>query len=126
MASSFEILCGIAILILILYYYFTSTFDFWKSRGVVGPKPIPFFGSTKDLILIKKSMAHFVKDIYENYKNEPMIGLYANRSPFLLLNDPELIKDILIRDFSKFANRGLGVFEKVSEIFTKSVKLNFN
>lgn len=115
MTSSFEILCGIAILFLALYYYFTSTFDFWKSRGVVGPKPIPFFGTMKDLILIKKSTAHFIKDIYENYKNEPMVGLYSKRSPFLLLNDPELIKDILIRDFSKFANRGLGVFEKVNE-----------
>lgn len=117
MTSSFEILCGIAILFLALYYYFTSTFDFWKSRGVVGPKPIPFFGTMKDLILIKKSTAHFIKDIYENYKNEPMVGLYSKRSPFLLLNDPELIKDILIRDFSKFANRGLGVFEKVNETY---------
>ncbi|NP_001035324.1 cytochrome P450 6AS5 [Apis mellifera] len=116
MASSFEILCGIAVLFLALYYYLTSTFDFWKSRGVVGPKPVPFFGTTKDLILVKKSTAHFVKDIYEKYKNEPMVGLYATRSPFLLLNDPELIKDILIRDFSKFANRGLGVFERTEPL----------
>lgn len=45
-----------------------------------------------------------------------MVGLYATRSPFLLLNDPELIKDILIRDFSKFANRGLGVFERTEPL----------
>ncbi|CAK9832943.1 Cytochrome P450 6a2 [Anthophora retusa] len=54
MASYFEIFCGVAALLLALYYYATSTFDFWKSRGVPSPQPLPFFGTSKDLMDFSK------------------------------------------------------------------------
>lgn len=28
-----------------LYIYFTWNFDYWKKRGVAGPRPIPFLGN---------------------------------------------------------------------------------
>ncbi|KOC58959.1 Cytochrome P450 6a2 [Habropoda laboriosa] len=116
MASYFEILCGVAALLLALYYYSTSTFDFWKNRGVVGPRPIPFFGTSKDLMFAKISVAEYTKNIYDKYKNEPLIGLYHGRLPLLILNDPEIIKDVLIRDFSKFSDRGTHTFEKTEPL----------
>ncbi|KZC12362.1 PREDICTED: cytochrome P450 6a2-like [Dufourea novaeangliae] len=116
MASYFEILCGVVVLLLALYYYCYSSYDFWKKRGVPGPKPLPFFGNTKDIMLIRMSMAHFVQDIYETYRHEPMVGLFMSRKPVLFLKDLDLIKDILIRDFSKFADRGFNVHEKTEPL----------
>lgn len=111
--SGFEILCGLAALLLAFYYYSTSTFDFWKSRGVRGPKPVFLFGNTIDLMFARISMVAYQQNLYKVYKNEPMIGLYMRRSPVLILKDPELIKDVMIRDFSKFADRGFAVHERV-------------
>lgn len=108
-----EILCGIAVVFLAFYYYFTSTFDFWKSRGVPGPRPIPLFGNIKDVILGKKAMGFYLKDLYNDYKDEPIIGIIIRRTPILVVKDPDLIKDILIKDFTKFADRGLQVHERV-------------
>jgi len=54
----FEILCGIVALILAVYYYLTSTFEFWKSRGVRGPRPIPGFGNFKDVLSTKISQKY--------------------------------------------------------------------
>ena len=116
MSNYFEILCGVAALLLAVYYYATSTFDFWKIRGVMGPRPLPFLGNIKEILFVRKSMPEYVKEIYDAYKNESMVGLYSRRSPFLILHEPELIKDVLIRDFSNFADRGIRVHEKVSEI----------
>lgn len=113
MASYFEILLAIAAVFLALYYYAVSNFDFWKKRGVAGPKPIPFFGNAKDLIFANVSLRHYIKTVYDQYKNEPMIGFYLMKKPNLILNDPELIKHVLIKDFSKFADRGTLVFERV-------------
>lgn len=110
----FEILCGIAAVILALYYFFTLTFDFWKSRGVRGPRPIPGFGTLKDVKLNRISGGEHVKELYKVYKDEPVIGIFSGKTPILIVKDLDLIKDVLIKDFSVFANRGFGkTFQKV-------------
>jgi len=111
--ESFEILCGIATVVLAIYYFLTSTFDFWKSRGVPGPRPIPGLGNFKDVMFTKKFAGDFVKEIYNTYKNEPLIGIFARKTPILIVKDLDLIKNVLIKDFSNFADRGLPSFKKV-------------
>lgn len=109
----FEILCGIAAVIIALYYFLTLNFDFWKSRGIRGPQPIPIFGNFKDMLFHKISPGDFVTEIYNAYKDEPMIGIFARTTPILIIKDPDLIKNVLIKDFSVFANRGIHTFDKV-------------
>lgn len=119
MATYFEIICGIIALFFAFYFYFTSTFDFWKVRGVPGPKPVPVFGNIKDVMLLRTSMCAYLKKLWEEYKDEPMVGIFTRKTPILILQDPELIKDVLIRDFSIFADRGIPVHEKVNELTGK-------
>lgn len=114
-AFEIEILCGIAAVALLLYYYLTNTYDFWKNRGVNGPKPSLLFGNMKSVLLGQQSNADFSKELYDEFKSEPVIGLYARKKPFLMVKDLDLIKDILIKDFSVFANRGQKMHEKVSQ-----------
>ncbi|XP_076545505.1 cytochrome P450 6a2-like [Osmia lignaria lignaria] len=116
MLGYFEILCGIAALLFAFYYYSTANFNYWKDRGVVGPKPLPFFGNTKDLMFATVSMPEFSKDVYLKYKDERIVGLFMQRSPVIFLKDPELIKDVLIKDFSKFSDRGFKVYEKTEPL----------
>jgi len=112
----FEILCGIAVIILAVYYYLTSTFNFWKSRGVRGPRPTPGFGTFKDIMRSRICGPDYVKKLYNAYKDEPMIGIFAGKTPILLVKDLDLIKDVLIKDFSLFANRGFPVFKKAEPL----------
>ena len=116
MASYVEIFFGIAAVFLALYYYFTSTFDFWKIRGVHGPTPIPLFGNVKDVMFTRICMSDYLRKLYEEYRNEPMIGMFMRKTPVLILRDPDLIKDVLIRDFSKFADRGGPVHDKMEPL----------
>lgn len=110
----FEILSGIAVIILTLYYFLTSTFDFWKTRGVRGPWPsVLGFGTFKDIMLSKISMSDYLTKVYNTYKDEPFIGIFVMKEPVLIIKDLDLIKDILVKDFIKFADRGLSTFEKV-------------
>jgi len=111
--AAFEILCGFTAVILILYYYLTSTFNFWKSRGIPGPRPIPGFGNFKDVILTNISLGDYLTKVYNAYKDEPLIGIFDRKTPILIVKDLDLIKDILIKDFAKFADRGFPIFEKV-------------
>jgi len=111
--QSFEILCGITAVVLAIYYFLTSTFDFWKSRGVSGPRPIPGMGNFKDVLFNKKFTGDYVKEIYDTYKNEPLIGIFMTKTPILIVKDLDLIKNILIKDFSDFADRGYPDLKKV-------------
>lgn len=101
----FETVGLLAAILFLLYYYSKSALDFWKKRGVKGPKPIPFLGNFKDVFLGKISVNDsFVKAYYE-FRDEPLIGMFSGHIPILLVKDPELMKDVLIKDFWKFADR---------------------
>ncbi|XP_078037570.1 cytochrome P450 6A1-like [Augochlora pura] len=114
--TGIEILCGIVVVLLLLYYYSTSTHNFWKKRGVPGPEPIPFFGNTVAVLFSRLSMGQYMREIYAKYKSEPMVGVFIRRSPLLILNDPELIKTVLIKDFTKFSDRGMTVNEQAEPL----------
>ncbi|KAF7397254.1 hypothetical protein HZH68_008476 [Vespula germanica] len=118
MAGMFEILSGLAMIILLLYYYLTSNFDFWKVRGVKGPRPIPLFGNTKDVIFQKKILAQYLEELclLPCYKDEPYIGIFVRNTPILILKDPILIKDVLIKDFTSFSERHTSVTKKVEPL----------
>lgn len=118
-----EILGGLTAFLVAGYYYLTSTFNFWQSRGVTGPKPIPLYGNFKDIMFGKLSIPDFVRREYEKYSDEPMFGVFASRSPILIINDAELIKEVLIKHFSSFANRGIRIFEKIEPLSANLVNL---
>ncbi|XP_033326762.2 putative cytochrome P450 6a14 [Megalopta genalis] len=106
MATNLEIFFGVAAVLVAIYYYFTVHFDFWNVRGVPGPKPVPFFGNIMAPMFGKLSFPEFLIALRKRYKDEPMVGIIIRRTPNLIVQDPDLIKDILIKDFPKFADRG--------------------
>ncbi|XP_063626584.1 cytochrome P450 6B5-like [Cydia splendana] len=89
-----------------LYYHFTKYNNYWNERNVVGPKPTFFFGNIKDAVLRRKPIGHVFKDIYDMYPEEKVVGMFVMRSPELLVRDLDVIKNILIKDFDIFVNRG--------------------
>ncbi|XP_013140373.1 PREDICTED: cytochrome P450 6B1-like [Papilio polytes] len=100
-------LVSVATLFTVLYFYFTRTFDYWKKRIVAGPKPLPFFGNLKDSFLRRKSIIMVYSSIYETFPNEKVVGIYRMTTPCLLLRDLDVIKNVMIKDFELFADRGI-------------------
>ncbi|KPJ04482.1 Cytochrome P450 6B1 [Papilio xuthus] len=105
-------LVTIAALLATLYYYFTRTFDYWKKRNVVGPKPLPFFGNLKDSFLRKTSLIVLNKNIYNAYPEEKVVGIYRMTTPTLLVRDLDIIKHVLVKDFEQFIDRGVEFSDK--------------
>ena len=107
----------LAVLALVaFYYYLTSTYTYWESRGIKGPKPYPMFGTFFLMIRGKLSVGDYLHDTYKTYKNEKFTGIYRRREPILVVNDLNFIRDILIKDFSKFVDRGTLLHEKVEPL----------
>ena len=111
--ATFETLCGFIALLLALYYLLKPP-NFWEKNKIPGPKPIPVFGNAFPTAIGRISLGDHITHYYKQYKHERVFGGYFQTEHLLVINDPDLIKTVLIKDFSKFANRGLRVNEKVN------------
>ncbi|CAG9838967.1 unnamed protein product [Diabrotica balteata] len=88
------------------YKYFTRKFDYWKVRGVRGPKPVPFFGSLYEVATLKITLSDLIKKLY-NENDGDYFGIFVFDKPVLVIKSPKLIKDILIKNYDIFADRSV-------------------
>ncbi|CAL7949196.1 unnamed protein product [Xylocopa violacea] len=93
----------------VLYCFLTSTFDFWERRGVSFRKPTVLFGNFAPMLLFRKSLPEGIQEMYEWFKDERYFGAFRVRSPVLILRDPELVKNVCVKNFACFLNRGIPV-----------------
>lgn len=89
----------------ILYGYFKYSFQYWKSKNVPFDEPSIPFGNLKDK---RPTQIHFSEYFYNKYKNKgcKLCGMYFFARPLAILLDLDLIKDVLIKDFAYFPERG--------------------
>lgn len=111
-----DFIIGLSAVLIGIYIYDVYKHSYWKRRNIPGPKPVPIFGNFMEQILGKSSVHEKFRDLYLIWKNEPFIGIYISIHPCLLINDPELIKQILVKDFNDFPQRGFLFNEKVDPL----------
>ncbi|XP_065214600.1 cytochrome P450 6k1-like isoform X3 [Planococcus citri] len=92
--------------VLYLYWYLKKTYSFFEQHGIPYIKPTPLFGNMTDVILLRKSMAEGFADLYKKLEPHRFAGVFFGTKPMILIRDPDLIKDIWIKDFAYFSDRG--------------------
>ena len=98
--------------LLFLYWYGTRGFAALKKLNVPGPKPIPFFGN---FLEAKKYGGLHLMHLDYLKKYGKVFAICLGGKPSLVVADPELLKQIMIKDFPNFTNRYIiqrGVFDK--------------
>ena len=92
----------LTIVVLFIYWSGTRGFANLKKLNVPGPKPLPFLGNM--LELKKYGALHLLHlDYFKKYGKVFTISLGGK--PSLVVGDPELLKQIMIKDFPHFRNR---------------------
>ncbi|CAG2103506.1 unnamed protein product [Medioppia subpectinata] len=81
--------------------FLTKNYKFWTSRGINGPKPIVLFGTFYQNFF--KPMTEVAVDNSTKYGK--VYGGFFGTRPFLMISDPKLVKEIMIKDFHLFADR---------------------
>lgn len=90
------------LVVLFLYWYGTRGFANLKKLNVPGPKPIPFIGNF--LEARKYDGIHLMHLDYMK-KYGKVFAICLGEKPALVVADPELLKQIMIKDFPNFRNR---------------------
>lgn len=91
----------------LIYYYLTSTYDTWERLRVPYIKPELIYGNMKEIALFKRSQSQVFTDFYYFFKRSgnKFGGVFELRNPVLLICSPELVKDVLVKNFPHFHDR---------------------
>lgn len=102
----------VAIIIGLVYFWIRKKFSFFADNGFLSETPVfptgNLKGVGKDIHVSQR-----IKQLYEKFKNKaPVFGMYFSVSKVVVITDLELVKNVLVRDFGAFHNRGVFFNEK--------------
>jgi len=108
----------IGLLILICAYFIykrrASYKNYFKEMGIAYIEPKLLLGNTGDLFWKRHSMPAYIQSMYKQFPNERLFGFFEFGQPMVMLRDPELIKQITIKDFEYFEDHST-FFEQNSD-----------
>lgn len=94
------------------YFFLKKKFSYFEENLIPHIKPTWPLGNIGE-IGKTKNMVEVIRDIYEKGKEKDVIaGFYSLTSPILIITDLELIKQITVKEFNNFTDRGLFANEK--------------
>lgn len=92
-----------AIVFIVIYLYYEYYKSYWSKRNVPVLGFAKFYSASLNVLLTRKNIADTLKQLYDENKTR-FLGFFVFNQPILIVNDPELIKQIIISDFSKFSD----------------------
>ena len=87
---------GIISIISWLFYYIKQKQSYWEKQGVKGPKPLFLLGN----VGFSKPITDNLIDDYTKYGK--VYGTYQGTNPHLVVGEPELLRQICVKDFHIF------------------------
>lgn len=87
----------VAVLAAGLYWALRWRYSTWKRKGVPGPRPIIF--TIPKVLLGQENVGDIADRLYKNYRDAPLVGNYMFTTPVLHIHDPEIIKQVFIKEF---------------------------
>jgi len=100
----------------VVYIYFKWSFTYWKKRNVPYIEPIFPFGNLLEILFPRKTFGDMIADIYNKFEGHRYGGTYTFTKPQFFVRDPDLIKDILVKNFSSFHDRGVYMNEEIEPL----------
>lgn len=94
------------------YLFLKKKFSFFADRNIPHIKPSWLLGNM-DGVGKTISMMDFMRTLYDECKGKDVIaGFYTMFAPSFIVTDLELVKQITVKDFASFSDRGIYVNEE--------------
>lgn len=98
--------------IVVVYLVNKYLFSYWSNRGFPQLNPSFLFGDAGPLIKAEKCFGEFFRDLYFEHKDKKVLGIYLSYRRLLMVTDPVIVQDIMIKDFTSFHDRPIAVDEE--------------
>lgn len=97
--------CLLPLAIIWLYRRYVMPLQFFRRLGVPGPQAYPIVGTL--LADTQHSSANHEVQMIQTQKYGRVFGTFIGSRPCYVISDPDIIRHIFIKDFSKFPNRAI-------------------
>ncbi|XP_032682976.1 cytochrome P450 9e2-like [Odontomachus brunneus] len=111
------VIIGVVKVIANIHYQYT----YWKKRGIPYIRTLPGLGTSWKVFLRRMSFVEYSISAYEYVPDAKYIGLMDMATPLVLLRDPELIRDVMVKDFEHFPDHRTIASEDIDPLFGKNV-----
>lgn len=113
----------VGVLLVAAFYQFIYKFwSFFSDRGVCFNRGIPILGSNYLMLMGKEALGPAFQRLYKEFPAEPLTGMYdVGGYPQYILRDPQLIKQVTIKDFEHFLNHRVDVSEQTDPLMAKNL-----
>ncbi|XP_068168825.1 thromboxane-A synthase isoform X2 [Antennarius striatus] len=99
--SRLSVTLGLFLIFLgLLYWYSIYPFAVLSRCGIKHPKPTPFFGN---IFMFRQGFFYPLTDLIKKYGR--VCGYYIGRRPVVLVADPDMLRQMMVKDFNMFPNR---------------------
>ncbi|XP_053969914.1 probable cytochrome P450 6d5 isoform X1 [Anastrepha ludens] len=92
----------------LIVFYIKWNYTYWQRKGFPYHEPKIPFGVLDGVRKREVSLGTAVYDVYRTTKGK-VLGIYLMTRPALLVRDAQLARDILVKDFENFHDRGIHV-----------------
>ncbi|XP_063706633.1 probable cytochrome P450 9f2 [Culicoides brevitarsis] len=102
--------CGLTWAVIILsslYFIFKlamKKYQYFKEKGIPHVPGVPIFGSLYSTMMMHKSIPDWLLEVMHQFRTHRFFGIYGVMGPTFVLQDPDLIKQICVKDFDNFTN----------------------
>ncbi|EDW89362.1 probable cytochrome P450 6a14 [Drosophila yakuba] len=97
----------LGLVLLLAYRFYHNTYTYWARMGVPHERPLPLIGNMKG-IGTKYHLRDINQRVYDKFKGKaPIAGMFLFIKRAAMVTDLDLIKQVLIKDFHHFQDRGL-------------------
>ena len=111
------ILASLILILLTVYYYLSCQYNYWRKRGIPSADGVILgLGNMLPVLSVRESFATFCENLYKKASDHSMVGFYRLTSPMLLVRDPELVKSVLLTNFSSFSENQIKSSSKQDEL----------
>ncbi|XP_049549200.1 probable cytochrome P450 6a20 [Anopheles darlingi] len=108
---------SLALGLLWVYQHFQQRYQFWAKLDVPHPEPAFPVGNVGDTLKPTIHFAYIIDRLYRELKHHgDYVGIYFFRDPVLLVLSPDFARNILVKDFNYFVDRGVYSNEAVDPL----------
>ncbi|XP_015606941.1 cytochrome P450 9e2-like, partial [Cephus cinctus] len=104
-------------LVALIYRQYT----YWNKRGIPYMEVIPLFGNMAPIYFRRKTVPDYIMDMYYRYSEAKFFGLMDFNTPIILIRDPQLIREITVKNFEYFPDHNSLVDETMDKLFGKNI-----
>ena len=97
------IIASLMLVTVLAYWHYVVNFTALKKLGIPGPTPLPLIGNSMTFIWNSKTLHDFFCEAGRKFGR--IYGLYYLKEPMIIVAEPDIIRQVMVKEFDKFHDR---------------------